>query len=70
MNSKTMKTHLYISKSFIIRTGLLDLSEDQIKRNIKRIAAKEQQEKEQIEREIRLGKREAWKLVILFQQFV
>lgn len=62
MNSKSMNTHHYISKSFIIKTGLLDLSEDQIKRNIKRIAAKEQQEKEQLEREIKLGEREAWEI--------
>lgn len=51
-----MKPHYYISKSFILKTGILDLSEDQIKRNIKRIASEEQKIKANLE----LGEKESW----------
>ena len=44
-----MRTHKFISKSFIIKTGLVDLSEDQIKRNIKKLAEKEERRLNEIQ---------------------
>ncbi|MFV0141483.1 hypothetical protein [Empedobacter falsenii] len=37
-----MRINYYISKSFILSTGILDLSADQIKRNIKKVAQEEE----------------------------
>ena len=55
-----MKIHHYISKSFIMRAGLVDLSEDQIKRNIKSLAKKEEKLKEELELQIKSGQKDQW----------
>jgi len=50
-----MKINHYISKSFILKTGLLDLSEDQLKRNIKKIAKIESDLHDKLNREVEEG---------------